>query len=234
MGEYLPKAFVAIEDKRFYEHKGVDLKRSSLAVVSFILHRGESASGGGSTLTQQLVKNITNEKDDSGLKGAIRKVKEMVRATQVEKILSKDQILELYMNIIYLGGNVNGVGMASEYYFSKTPTELSLAESAFIAGVTHSPNGYNPFVENPKTEKIIKRTKTVLYQMKVQGKISQEEYDEAVAEVEKGLNFKKGTIIDKASYSSHTEALIKQVINQLITERVWTQSMQKHIYIAVV
>ena len=219
MGEYLPKAFVAIEDKRFYEHKGVDLKRSSLAVVSFILHRGESASGGGSTLTQQLVKNITNEKDDSGLKGAIRKVKEMVRATQVEKILSKDQILELYMNIIYLGGNVNGVGMASEYYFSKTPTELSLAESAFIAGVTHSPNGYNPFVENPKTEKIIKRTKTVLYQMKVQGKISQEEYDEAVAEVEKGLNFKKGTIIDKASYSSHTEALIKQVINQLITEK---------------
>lgn len=219
MGEYLPKAFVAIEDKRFYSHNGVDISRTGHAIVSFLFHKGESSVGGGSTLTQQLVKNITNEKDDSGVKGAIRKIKEMVRARQVEKILSKDQILELYMNIIYLGGNVNGVGMASEYYFSKTPTELSLAESAFIAGVTHSPNGYNPFVDEPKTEKINKRTKTVLKQMVDQGKITKDEYNSAIEEVDKGLNFKKGTIIDKASYSSHTEALIKQVINQLVTDK---------------
>ncbi len=219
MGEYLPKAFVAIEDKRFYSHNGVDISRTGYAIISFIFHKGESSVGGGSTLTQQLVKNITKEKDDSGVKGAIRKVKEMIRAYQVEQILSKDQILELYMNIIYLGGNVNGVGMASEYYFSKTPTELSLAESAFIAGVTHSPNGYNPFVDEPKTDKINKRTKTVLKQMVDQGKISKDEYNSAIEEVDKGLNFKKGTIIDKASYSSHTEALIKQVINQLVTEK---------------
>lgn len=219
MGEYLPKAFVAIEDKRFYSHNGVDISRTGHAIISFIFNKGESSVGGGSTLTQQLVKNITNEKDDSGIKGATRKIKEMIRARQVEKILSKDQILELYMNIIYLGGNVNGVGMASEYYFSKTPTDLSLAESAFIAGVTHSPNGYNPFVDEPKTEKINKRTKTVLKQMKDQGKVTKEEYDSAIEEVDKGLNFKKGTIIDKASYSSHTEALIKQIINQLVTEK---------------
>lgn len=220
MGEYLPKAFVAIEDKRFYTHHGVDIKRSAAAIVSFIFNRGETSSvGGGSTITQQLVKNITNEKEDSGTAGAIRKIKEMIRAYQVEDILSKDQILELYMNIIFLGGNVNGVGMASQYYFSKSASDLSLAESAFIAGITHGPNGYNPFGEDDKSEKIASRTKKVLYQMKDQGKITDEEYNTAVEEVEKGLNFKKGTIIDQASYSSHTEALINQIVNQLVTEK---------------
>lgn len=220
MGEYLPKAFVAIEDKRFYTHHGVDIKRSTAAIVSFIFNRGETSSvGGGSTITQQLVKNITNEKEDSGTAGAIRKIKEMIRAYQVENILSKDQILELYMNIIFLGGNVNGVGMASEYYFSKSASDLSLAESAFIAGITHGPNGYNPFGEDDKSEKIASRTKKVLYQMKDQGKITDEEYNTAVEEVESGLKFKKGTIIDQASYSSHTEALINQIVNQLVTEK---------------
>ena len=220
MGEYLPKAFVAIEDKRFELHHGVDIKRTAAALVSFVFNRGEASSvGGGSTITQQLVKNITNEKEDSGTAGAIRKIKEMIRAYQVENILSKDQILELYMNIIFLGGNVNGVGMASEYYFSKDAKELSLAESAFIAGITHSPNNYNPFGENDRSERIEKRTKTVLIQMKDQEKINEEEYNKAIEELEAGLKFKKGTIIDQASYSSHTEALINQIVNQLVTEK---------------
>lgn len=220
MGEYLPKAFVAIEDKRFYSHHGVDIKRTSGALVSYILKKGEgTASGGGSTITQQLVKNITNEKEDSGVEGAIRKIKEMVRAYQVEDILSKDQILELYMNVIFLGGNVYGVGMASQYYFSKDAAGLDLAESAYIAGITHSPNYYNPFSETPRTDKIKSRTKTVLYQMKDQGKINEEEYNKAVEEVEKGLNFKQGKGIDKASYSSHTEAMVRQIIKQLVDEK---------------
>ena len=218
MGTYLSDAFVCIEDKRFYSHKGVDLKRTSAAIVTFIFNRGKS-SFGGSTITQQLVKNITNEKEDSGTAGAIRKIKEMVRAYQVEKILSKDQILELYMNLIYLGGNVYGVGMASEYYFSKTPQELDLAESAFIAGVTHSPNTYNPFVSEPNTDKIKSRTKTVLLEMKKNNKISNEDYENAIKKVEEGLQFKKGSISNKASYSSHTEALISNAIEQLVTEK---------------
>ena len=218
MGDYLPKAFVAIEDKRFYSHHGVDISRTGAAVVTFLFNKGES-SFGGSTITQQLVKNVTNEKEDEGVAGAVRKIKEMVRAYQVENILSKDQILELYMNIIFLGGNVYGVGMASEYYFSKDAADLSLAESAFIAGVTHSPNYYNPFGEEPRTDKIKSRTKTVLNEMKDQGKITGEEYNKAVEEVENGLNFKQGTIIDKASYSSHTEALVNQIINQLVNEK---------------
>lgn len=220
MGDYLPKAFVAIEDKRFYSHHGVDLKRTGGALVSYILRKGEgTASGGGSTITQQLVKNITNEKEDSGVEGAVRKVKEMVRAYQVENILSKDQILELYMNVIFLGGNVYGVGMASQYYFSKDAEKLDIAESAYIAGITHSPNYYNPFGKEPKKDKIEARTKTVLFQMKDQGKINEEEYKAAVEEVEKGLNFKQGKGIDKASYSSHTEAMVRQIINQLVNEK---------------
>lgn len=218
MGEYLPKAFVAIEDKRFYSHHGVDISRTGAAIVTFIFNGGESAFG-GSTITQQLVKNITDEREDSGTAGAIRKVKEMVRAYQVENILSKDQILELYMNIIFLGGNVNGVGMASQYYFSKDAADLSLAESAFLAGITHGPNGYNPFGEEDKTEKINNRTKIVLNEMKTQGKITSEEYNKAIEELDSGLKFKKGTIIDKASYSSHTEALVNQIITQLVTEK---------------
>lgn len=218
MGDYLPKAFVAIEDKRFYSHHGVDISRTGAAVVTFLFNKGES-SFGGSTITQQLVKNVTNEKEDEGVAGAVRKIKEMVRAYQVENILSKDQILELYMNIIFLGGNVYGVGMASEYYFSKDAEELSLAESAFIAGITHSPNYYNPFAEEPRTDKIKSRTKTVLNEMKDQGKITGEEYNKAVEEVDNGLKFKQGTIIDRASYSSHTEALVNQIINQLVNEK---------------
>ena len=217
MGDYLPKAFVSIEDERFYNHHGVDIKRTGAAIATFVFHKGES-SFGGSTITQQLVKNITNEKDDSGTAGAIRKIKEMVRAYQIENILSKDQILELYMNIIFLGGNVNGVGMASKYYFSKDAADLSLAESAYIAGVTHSPNYYKPFDENPNTDKINNRTKTVLKKMKQTGNITEDEYNEAIEEVEKGLNFKQGKI-NQASYSSHTEALINQILDQLVTDK---------------
>lgn len=220
MGEYLPKAFVAIEDKRFNSHHGVDIKRTIAALFSFAANGGEASSvGGGSTITQQLVKNITNEKEDSGTAGAIRKIKEMIRAYQVENILSKDQILEMYMNIIFLGGNVKGVGMASQYYFSKDAKDLTLAESAFVAGITHSPNNYNPFGENDKSERIETRTKTVLNLMKEQGKINDEEYSKAIEELEKGLKFKKGTIVDVSSYSSHTEAMINQIVDQLVTEK---------------
>lgn len=220
MGKYLPNAFIAIEDKRFEEHHGIDILRTGKAMLSFILNKGEGSSyGGGSTITQQLVKNITNEKDDSGLEGILRKVKEMIRAYQVENILSKDQILEMYMNIIFLGGNVHGVGMASQYYFSKEAADLTLAESAFIAGITQGPNGYDPFGETDRTEKINKRTNLVLSFMKDQGKISEEEYNAAVAEVEAGLNFKEGKVVDTSSYSSHTEAMVKQIINQLVTEK---------------
>ena len=101
MPEYLPKAFIAIEDKRFYEHKGIDIKRTTYATIMYIIHHGDSASGGGSTITQQLIKNIKNDKADSGSKGIERKIREMARAYNVEKILSKDQILKSDSNGFY-------------------------------------------------------------------------------------------------------------------------------------
>ena len=221
MPSNLPKAFVAIEDERFYEHHGVDIKRTAAATFTYITNHG-SSSFGGSSITQQLIKNITNEKDDEGKAGIERKIKEMSRAYQIEKILSKDEILELYLNIIYLGGygkNICGVEVASEYYFGKSAKDLSLAECAFLAGINHSPNNYNPFIETDNTEKIKKRTITVLDKMKELKYITQEEYDQAVQEVESGLPFQEGNTSSGAIVSYHLSSAIEQVVNQFVEEK---------------
>ena len=216
MPEYLPAAFTSIEDERFYEHMGVDIKRTAKATLTYITHGGNS-SFGGSTITQQVVKNATKE-DERTWK---RKVKEMARAYYLEKELSKDQILELYLNLIFMGGTSYGVEVGSNYYFSKSASELDLAECAFLAGINHSPNSYNPFVENNEgvLENIKTRTKTVLAKMNELGKIkTQEEYEAAVAKVDAGLTFTKGTIVETV-YSYHTDAAITQIINQLMEEK---------------
>ncbi len=221
MAEYLPTAFVSIEDERFYDHIGIDVKRTLAATVKYALSKVGigSSSYGGSTITQQTVKNITKEKDRTWQ----RKVKEMARAYYIEKELSKDQILELYLNLIFMGGNTNiyGVEVASNYYFSKSAKDLDLAECAFLAGINNTPNSYNPFVEdNEKVmERIKTRTKTVLNKMNELGKIkSKEEYEAAIAEVDAGLAFNKGTIVENI-YSYHTDAAIMQIINQIMEEK---------------
>ena len=224
MSEYLPKAFVSIEDERFYKHSGVDIKRTLGATLTYIINRGDS-SYGGSTITQQLIKNITKENQ----KSPIRKIKEMASAYQLERMKSKDEILELYLNIIPLGGggkNIHGVEMASQFYFSKSAKDLDIAECAFIAGVTHSPNTYNPFKENPNMDKIKSRTKTVLGKMKELDKINEEQYSSAVAKVESGLEFKEGAVA-KTSYSYHTEAAINQIIKELMEQKNCSEEAAK-------
>lgn len=217
MPEYLPKAFIAIEDKRFYEHNGIDIKRTAYATIMYIINGGDSESGGGSTITQQLIKNIKNDKADSGSKGVERKIREMARAYNVEKILSKDQVLELYLNKIPMGSTIYGVGMAAEYYFNKPVAELDLAECAFLAGINHGPSDYNPFIGLENEEKIKNRTKEVLFQMKDQGYIKdEEEYNKAVEKVENGLTFEQGANVSKALYSYHTAAAISQVVEDLM------------------
>lgn len=230
MSEYLPKAYVAIEDERFYSHSGIDIKRTTAATVTYILHAGKS-SFGGSTITQQVIKNITKEKDNKALAGVVRKIKEISKAIQVEHYLSKDQILELYLNLIFVGGDdINGVELGSIYYFDKSAKDLSIAECAFLAGINHSPNGYKPFetyegkedaeakVKKMK-EKIDKRTKTVLAKMKELKYITKEQYDEAIAEVENGLKFKKGEAASVTTDVSYiTEAAIEQILNQILEE----------------
>lgn len=166
MSPYLPKAYIAIEDERFYQHHGVDFKRTTAAVLSFVTHFGKSTAGGGSTITQQLVKNITQDKESSGIEGVLRKVKEWAKAYQIENELSKNQILELYLNLILVGGRNYGVQTGAEYYFNTDASNLSIAQCAFLAGINNSPNRYNPYSEIDHTELIKKRTKTVLGQMK--------------------------------------------------------------------
>ena len=217
MAEYLPVAFVSIEDERFYEHQGVDIKRTIAATVKYALSKiGIGSSDyGGSTITQQLIKNLTNEKE----KEAGRKIKEMARAYNLEKTLSKQQILELYLNLIFLGGQSYGVEMGSQYYFSKSAKDLSLAECAYLAGINNSPNLYEPFSEEQdEIDFIKKRVKTVLGKMNELGKIkSEEEYNAAIEEVDAGLAFKKGNI-NQNVYSYHTDAAIDQILSQIAEE----------------
>ncbi len=214
MGEYLPKAFVAIEDKRFYEHSGVDIARTLGAVSKFVT--GDS-SYGGSTITQQLIKNATGDKDRDWK----RKVREIAKAFQIEREMSKQQILESYLNTIPLGGggkNVYGVKVASNYYFDKAPADLTLAQASYIAGINHSPNVYNPFKQTPNTEKINNRTKVVLKELLEQGKINKEEHDVAVAEVEGGLAFKEGNITSNNTLTQNEEAAVNQVAREYAKE----------------
>ena len=220
MGEYIPKAYVAIEDERFYEHSGIDLYRTAGAIVTYILNGGNS-SFGGSTITQQLVKNLKEDDDDS----VARKIREWSRAYKVEKMLSKKQILELYLNEIFVGGQqICGVESGAKYYFNKHAKDLSLAEAAFMAGINDSPNYYNPFGEEDKTETINNKTKLVLGKMlEVKDEngvpfITQEEYDEAIAEVDAGLKFKQGEFASSSDLSFLEQDAINQVVEDLMEE----------------
>ncbi len=226
----LKNAYVSIEDERFYKHSGVDIKRTGGAILSYILHAGNS-SYGGSTITQQLVKNLTGDNTDS----VTRKIKEWWKAYQLEWYFSKDEILEMYLNVIYVGPNIYGVGTGAEYYFSKNVSELSLAECAFLAGINNSPNSYNPFDEDlDNTEKISKRTKTVLQKMLELGYITEEEYNIASFEVDSGLDFDKGTIeSSEGIYAYHTDALISEVISDLADKNNITETFAtNYIYLS--
>ena len=222
MGKYTAAAYVSIEDKRFYEHSGVDLIRTAKATASYILNRGSSDVGGGSTITQQLVKNIMKDKADTGAEGIQRKIREMSRAFQIERMLTKQQIIEKYLNVIFIGGsNLHGVEYGAKYYFAKSAKDLDLAESAFLAGINNAPNMYNPYdKENDHSELIKSRTKLVLSFMKEQNRISDnpEEaerlYNEAVEKVEKGFEFKKGEF-EFGNTSYFVEEAIKEAAKDL-------------------
>ena len=211
----LPKnlinAYISIEDKRYFKHFGIDIKRTGGAIFSYIIHRGNS-SFGGSTITQQLVKNLTGNAENT----ASRKLKEWFYSLILNFSYSKEEILEAYFNIIYTGPSIYGVKEAALYYFDKDISELNLEECAFLAGVNNSPNSYNPFSDKDRTEKICKRTKTVLYQMLEQNYITKDEYDNSISSVENGLNFKQGNIeYDQTLSSYHSDAVINEVISDL-------------------
>ncbi len=171
--EHLINAFVAIEDQRFWDHNGVDWKRTGGAVLQVL--KSGSFGYGGSTITQQLIKNVTGDKDVK----IQRKIEEIFRALSLEKKKSKEDILEMYLNTIYLSQGCNGVQSAANFYFHKDVSELTLAECACIASITNRPTYYDP-IQNPDNNQY--RREVILQEMLEQKYISQEEHDAAVAE----------------------------------------------------
>ena len=165
--ENTKKAFIALEDKRFTEHKGVDWYRTLGVMVK---QNGQ----GGSTITQQLVKNLTGKNEVT----FVRKYNEILSALNLEKNFTKDQIIEAYLNTVYLGQGCYGVETAAETYFGKSASELNISESAVIAAITQAPYTFEPFNHRDNNRK---RQMYCLDLMLEQGKISKQEYDEAVA-----------------------------------------------------
>ena len=205
MPKYMPEAIVAIEDKRFYEHHGVDWYRTGSAVAALV---SGSDNYGGSTLTQQLIKNLTDDNEVS----LTRKLREIFRALNTEKEYSKDDIIEAYLNVVNFGNNAQGVETASELYFNKPIGECSLAECAAIAGITQNPSRWNPLVY-PENNKI--RRELVLDQMYEQGKITKAEYDEAMAESA------TMTFESYSDDSSDEEEEVQDVQNWYIDQMYW-------------
>ncbi len=219
MSPYLPKAVIAIEDQRFETHMGIDVKRTGAAVVNWLL-KGNSDFG-GSTITQQLIKKVTKDDDRSWQ----RKAREIVRAVQLEQWLSKNQIIELYLNLIYFGEGAYGVETAAYTYFDKSAKDLSIAECALIAGLIQSPEGRNPY-KKPEAAKA--RQETVLAKMYELGSISKEQYEEAKAQE---LVYKKGVLDQGLSNSYFVDAIVDDLINELQKQKGVTKIMaQKMIY----
>ena len=170
--QIMQDAIVSIEDERFYEHNGVDFLSTGKAAFQHIFGTG---TRGGSTITQQLVKNLTKDNEVT----ITRKATEILRALNVERKWTKTQILEMYLNTIYLSNGVNGVAAASDYYFDKEISDVTLAEAALLAGITQYPSLYDP-VHSFESSK--EKQEVVLAKMLELGKITQEEYDKAINE----------------------------------------------------
>ncbi len=173
--KYLQKAAIAIEDKRFEKHHGVDWRGTTRAIVYTLF--GKNVQG-GSTITQQLVKNVTGDNEVT----VKRKITEIYRALELEKRYEKDEILEAYLNEVFFGQSCYGVVTASRMYFNKDVSDLTLAECASLMGITNNPSMYDPTLSSWTRENNRERQLTILGAMLEQGKISQEEYDEAKAE----------------------------------------------------
>lgn len=198
----LQNAFIAIEDKRFYKHNGIDPQRIVGSLIEDIKQR--RLAHGASTITQQLIKNVYLTKD----KKWKRKVVEMYYALQLERQFTKEQILEAYLNTIGLGGNnISGVQEAALYYFGKDVSELTLAESAVIAGITNLPSAYSPYLNY---ERSMQRKNLILSEMLKQNMISQAEYDEAIAQ-----EIKLAKVEKEVETTYFADMVIKDVISAL-------------------
>ncbi len=218
MPKYLIDATVAAEDKRFWQHQGVDFARTIQATLGF-LTGGDM--GGGSTITQQLIKNVTGEKDVR----IDRKVKEIFNALALEKTYSKEQILEAYLNVIALGYNTCGVQAAANMYYDKDVSELSLNECVGLIAITNNPSIYEPF-GHPNNNK--ERREYIYSEMLEIGYIDKAEYDTLV---EEDIVTSRGQVTGKESsqYTSwFIDYLIDDVIDDLMDEYGWDKDTAEY------
>ena len=200
---YIKDAFLSIEDKQFYSHHGLNFKGIARAVITTFL-KGR-ATQGGSSITQQLAKNafLTPEKTFS------RKVKEAILTYQIERTYTKDEILERYLNEIYYGSGSYGIKNAAEQYFKKDVKDLNIAESALLAGIPNRPTKYDP---NRNLENALHRQRIILKEMYDDGKITKEQYDEALAykfELENEDNVKNVPANTSIIYNKRTKNTYK-------------------------
>lgn len=229
--KHLQHAFVAIEDERFYEHNGIDFMGILRAGFQFVITAGDETQG-ASTITQQLIKNTIftdwTSEGDNWIKKIKRKIQEQYLAMEISKYYSKDDVLLRYMNAINLGQNTLGVESASQRYFGKSCSELTLSESAVIACITQNPSGYNP-IRFP--EKNATRRKKCLDKMLELEFITKAEYDEAIADTEAvyeriGLydtDYRLSTNATAGSYFS--DAVYEAVRDALVHEEGYTENM---------
>ena len=206
---YMEKAVVAIEDKRFYDHKGVDWYRTSGAFVKMFATMQNSY--GGSTITQQLIKNLTGQDQVT----VQRKLTEIFGALELEKRYDKQEIIEWYLNAVYFGEGCYGVQTAAQTYFGKDVKDLSLAECAAIVGITNKPTYYDPFYNEENNKE---RQETILHEMYEQGYIDYQMYKEAV---EEPLVFTHSAEEETTQriYSYYEEVVIADVINDLMERK---------------
>lgn len=218
----LQEAFIAIEDERFYEHGGIDVRGAFRAGFVALLSRGTKKQG-ASTLTQQLLKNqvFAGGEEETIMAAVERKIQEQYLAIQLENIYSKDQILEYYLNTINLGQNTLGVQTAALRYFNKNVNKLTLSEASVIAAITQNPTGNNPITYPEKNEI---RRKAVLQNMLRLGYITEKERieaenDDVYARI-KAVN--KDIKVDKSVNSYYVDATINQVVEDLCNEKGYT------------
>ena len=198
---HVKNAFIAIEDNRFYEHNGIDLIRIGGAVINDI--KSGNLKEGASTISQQLVKTAAL----SSSKTVSRKLSEIMMAFKTERVYEKNEILSLYLNMVYFGNGAYGIEAASLAYFGKHAQSLSISEAATLAGTLKSPSGYAPHI-NP--EKSLNRRNTVLYQMLENGYITQKEYKNALEEP-----IKAQTRNSEYAYGYYTDAVLNEAADIL-------------------
>ena len=209
-------ALVAVEDRRFWQHEGVDWWRTTGAFVNMLIPFEHTTAGGGSTIHQQLIKNVTG---DDALR-VDRKVREIFRALNLAQNFTHEQVIEAYLNVVSFGAGANGIQAAAQTYFGKDVGDLTIAEAAAIVGITQFPGRFNPFV-NPELHK--QRQEDVLFFMYEQGFITTAEYQAALVEP---LNFNRQAFDNRVGHVQNwfVDHVIEEVVSDLMRVRGMTRA----------